>query len=79
MMLEGLSKEDQNQLGDPEKLVTACLDLVYRQGPFQEGDAGFRLPFGSDALEEIRAKCNATLSMLERWDAVIKNTHFGVE
>ena len=77
-MLEGIGKEDGNQPGNPELLVEAVADLVRREGKFKDvADVPFRIPFGSDAFTEMKAKCEETLAMLQAWQSVIKSTDFG--
>ncbi|KAK6373458.1 hypothetical protein LTS17_008478 [Exophiala oligosperma] len=76
-LLSGLGKEDQNQPGDPVKLVEIILDLVRQEGAAANRDVPLRLPLGVDCFDEMKAKCEETLQLLENWENVIRSTNRG--
>lgn len=76
--LAGLAKEDQAQPGDPVKLVKIILDIVRGEGVAQGRTTPFRLPLGVDVYDDIKAKCEETLKLLEDWSDVIKSTDIEV-
>jgi hypothetical protein len=71
-----LAGEDQNQPGDPVKLVGIILDLVRGEGVAEGREVPFRLPLGSDCYEDLKAKCEETLRLLEEWGPVIRSTDY---
>lgn len=75
--LEGLSKEDHAQPGDPVKLVEIILDLVRGEGIAEGSQVSFRLPLGIDVFDDIKAKCEKTLKLLGDWESVIRSTNHG--
>lgn len=76
LLLEGLSKEDSAQPGDPVKLVEIILDVVRGEGVAVGREIPFRLPIGNDCCEEVKAKCEETLRVMEEWGPVIRSTDF---
>ncbi|CAI6331460.1 unnamed protein product [Periconia digitata] len=72
--MEGLAGEDQNQPGDPVKLVEIVLDLVRGEGVAQGMEVPFRLPLGVDCYTDVKEKCEATLATLETWKNVTRST-----
>ena len=53
------------------------MHLVRQEGLAQgRRDIPFRLPLGVDCYEEISAKCEDTLSILNDWEAVIRTTNY---
>ncbi len=72
--LEGLAREDQSQPGDPVKLTEIVVDLVRREGIANGREVPFRLPLGIDCFDEIKAKCEETMKLLEDWKDVIRGT-----
>lgn len=72
-MLKG---EDSNQPGSPEKFVRLALDLVREEGCAQGKDIPFRLPVGTDAVEEIRRKLRETAAAMDAWEGVITSTDY---
>lgn len=76
-LLSGLGNEDQNQPGDPVKLVEIILDLVRQEGAAANRDVPLRLPLGVDCFDEMKAKCEETLQLLENWENVIRSTNRG--
>ncbi|OCT49314.1 putative oxidoreductase [Cladophialophora carrionii] len=73
-LLEGLAREDQRQPGDPVKLAKIVVDLVRGEGVAQGRYVPFRLPLGIDCFDEVKAKCEETLKLLEDWKDVIRST-----
>lgn len=71
-----LAGEDQNQPGDPVKLVGIILDLVRGEGVAAGREVPFRLPLGTDCYADLKAKCEETLRLLEEWGPVIRSTDF---
>ncbi|EPS39210.1 hypothetical protein H072_6981 [Dactylellina haptotyla CBS 200.50] len=74
--LEYLAKEDRAQPGDPVKLVNIIVDLVRGEGVAEGKEVPFRVPIGTDCYEEVRGKCEQTLSVLGDWETVIKSTDY---
>lgn len=77
--MKGLAGEDQNQPGDPAKLVEIVLDLVRGEGVAQGMEAPFRLPLGVDCYTDVKEKCEATLATLENWKEVAKSTDIALD
>jgi hypothetical protein len=69
-----IAKQDQTQPGDPVKLVEIILDFVRQEGVAEKREVPFRLPLGTDAYDEIKAKCEDTLKLLGEWEKIIKST-----
>jgi hypothetical protein len=74
--IQGLAMEDQTQPGNTEKAVEIILDLVRNEGCAVGREVPFRLPLGTDCYESVKAKCEATLKLLEDWENVIKSTNY---
>lgn len=72
--MEGLAGEDQQQPGDPAKLVEIVLDLVRGEGVAHGLETPFRLSLGIDCYTEIKEKCEATLATLENWKDITRGT-----
>lgn len=70
----GLDGEDMNQPGDPVKLVEIIIDLVRRQGVAEGREVPLRIPLGVDVFDDMKAKCEETLALLEDWGDVIRST-----
>jgi NAD(P)-dependent dehydrogenase (short-subunit alcohol dehydrogenase family) len=75
--MKGLTGEDQNQPGDPAKLVEIVLDLVRGEGVAQGMEVPIRLPLGVDCYADVKNKCEATLAVLENWRDVARSTDIG--
>jgi hypothetical protein len=73
-LLGGLAKEDQTQPGDPEKFVKIILDMVRQEGIAEGREIPFRLPLGTDCYDDIKAKCEETLKLLNEWEITIRST-----
>ncbi|EXJ57112.1 hypothetical protein A1O7_07456 [Cladophialophora yegresii CBS 114405] len=73
-LLTGLAKEDQRQPGNPVRLAEIVVDLVRREGLAQGREVPFRLPLGIDCFDEVQAKCEETLKLLEDWKDVLRST-----
>lgn len=73
---EGLAKEDQRQPGDPARLVEITLDLVRQEGVAEGRVIPFRIPLGIDVYDDMKAKCEQTLKLLEEWKEVILSTDY---
>lgn len=74
--LAGLGAEDQQQPGDPQKLVRIVADLVREEGVAKDKLLPLRLPLGNDVLTDIKAKCENTLQLLREWESVIQSTDY---
>ena len=72
----GLSGEDMNQPGDPVKLVEIIIDLVRQEGIAEGKEVPLRMPLGVDVFDDMKAKCEKTLELLDEWRDVIKSTDF---
>jgi NAD(P)-dependent dehydrogenase (short-subunit alcohol dehydrogenase family) len=77
--METLAGEDQNQPGDPAKLVEIVLDLVRGEGVAQGIEVPFRLPLGVDCYTDVKKKCEATLATLETWRNVARSTDMEIQ
>ncbi|KAF2257654.1 NAD(P)-binding protein [Lojkania enalia] len=75
-MIEGLAKEDHAQPGDPKRLVETILDMVRREGVAEGKEIPFRLPLGVDVFDDMKAKCEETLKLLDEWKKVIRSTDY---
>ena len=73
-LLDGLASEDRAQPGDPVKLVEIALDLVRQEGVAKGRNIPLRLPLGVDCYDDVKAKCEETLKLLEEWKGVIRST-----
>lgn len=73
--ITALAKESEQQPGDPVKFVDITLDLVRHEGVAAGKDIPFRLPLGEDVFVDIKAKCEETLSVLDRWAPIINSTN----
>lgn len=76
MLHQHLADADQKQDGDTRKAVKIILDLVRQEGCAAGRDIPFRLPLGPDCAEEMKAKCEETLKVLEDWKPIITSTNF---
>ncbi|KAJ9615700.1 hypothetical protein H2200_001776 [Cladophialophora chaetospira] len=74
--LDGLATENQRQPGDPGKLSEIVVDLVRREGVAKGREVPFRLPLGIDCFNDVQAKCEETLKLLEDWKDVIRGTDY---
>lgn len=74
-LLKGLGEEDQAQPGDPLKLVEIIVDLVRGEGVAKDRNVPFRIPLGIDAYDDLKAKCEETLKLLDEWKDVIRSTN----
>lgn len=72
--MEYLARESERQPGDPVKLSEIVVDLVRGEGVAKGREVPFRLPLGIDCYDEIKAKCEETLKLLEDWKDVIRGT-----
>ena len=63
-----------NQPGDPQKAAERMIDVVKGEGTAAGKKFPPRLPLGNDSMTAIRAKCEATLKLLEEWDDIIVST-----
>lgn len=75
-LLKGMAEADQNQPGDPIKLVEIVVDLVRQEGTAEGKEIPLRLPLGSDCFNDVKAKCEETLKMLKEWEPMIKGTDY---
>ena len=73
-MLDYMSSQNGKQPGDPSKLVAIVLDLVRQEGKAGGREVPLRLPLGSDCTAAIRAKCEETLQVLDKWQDVCEST-----
>lgn len=65
-----LAEKDGKQPGDLAKGARVIVDTL--SGRY--GELPVRLPLGNDAYETIRAKCESTLELLEKWKPIITAT-----
>lgn len=73
---QGLQQQDMRQPGDPKKFVEIVIDLVRQEGCAAGRVVPFRLPVGTDAIEEIRDKLESTTRVIEDWGSVILGTGY---
>ncbi len=73
-MIEKLVAVNGKQPGDPKKGVKVIVDVVTGSGPAEGKKWPVRLPLGSDAVGFIRAKCQATLQLLDEWQDITTST-----
>ncbi|KAE8345035.1 hypothetical protein BDV24DRAFT_148475 [Aspergillus arachidicola] len=72
-----LERTDGAQIGDPSQAVQRILDAVYRTGYFAGNRTiPLRIVLGSDAMDIVRAKCQAMLDDLKEQENVGKSTDF---
>jgi hypothetical protein len=72
----GLDAEDRKQPGDPIKLAEIVLDLVRKEGIAEGKEVPLRMPLGIDVYDDVKAKCEETLKLLEEWKGVIRSTDY---
>ncbi|MCJ1455504.1 hypothetical protein MMC28_005859 [Mycoblastus sanguinarius] len=65
---------NNNQPGDPRKLVERIIDVVKSEGMAAGRPIPQRLPIGRDAMATIKKKCEATLKLCEEWETLITST-----
>lgn len=75
-LLTHIAEQDGAQVGDPKKLVDITLDLVRREGVTAGREVPLRLPLGNDVFDDIKAKCEETLKLLNEWETVIRSTDY---
>ena len=76
VLLGAIAAESGKQPGDPKKLVSVLLDLVRGEGIAKDRGVPFRLPLGSDCLDEVSKKVDQTRSVMEEWKDVVLSTDF---
>ncbi|CZR57759.1 related to ketoreductases [Phialocephala subalpina] len=69
-------KYHQQQPGDPAKGVQRIIDTVLGENDAAGKEFPVSLALGSDAVEQIRKKCEETLKLLDEWEAVSSNTNY---
>ncbi|KAF2718116.1 NAD(P)-binding protein [Polychaeton citri CBS 116435] len=62
------------QMGNPTKGATVIVDVLISTGCAEGRDIPPRLLLGSDAIETIKQKCSATVTLIDEWRDVIKST-----
>ena len=73
--IEGfVAATNNNQPGDPRKLVERIIDVVKSEGMAEGKAIPKRLPIGRDAMGAIKKKCEDTLKLCESWEALITST-----
>lgn len=68
-----------NEPGDSAKGVARMIDVLTGTGMAEGKVMPPRLPLGTDSLQAIRAKCEATLKICDEWEAFIKSTDVAAE
>ena len=69
-MRQYLDKTNGTQSGDPAKAAAVIVDVVRGEGVAQGRAWTGTLFLGSDAVRDVRAKCEATLQILRDWGDV---------
>ena len=72
----GLAGEDKNQPGNPVKLVEIVIDLVRKEGIADGKEVPLRMPLGVNVFDDVKAKCEETLGLLDEWRDVIRSADF---
>jgi hypothetical protein len=52
------------------------LDLVRKEGIAEGKEVPLRMPLGIDVYDDVKAKCEETLKLLEEWKGVIRSTDY---
>ncbi|KAF5015526.1 hypothetical protein F66182_13115, partial [Fusarium sp. NRRL 66182] len=78
-LTEELSQVYGNEPGDSVKGVARMIDVLTGTGMAAGKELPPRLPLGTDSLEAIRAKCEATLKICDEWEDLIKSTDVAAE
>jgi hypothetical protein len=68
-----------NEKGDPVKGVARMIDTLTISGMAEGKKLPPRLPLGSDSLQVVRAKCQATLKLCDEWEDLIVSTDISTE
>jgi hypothetical protein len=68
-----------NEKGDPVKGVARMIDTLTSSGMAEGKKLPPRLPLGSDSLQVVRAKCQATLKLCDEWEDLIVSTDIPAE
>ncbi|QKX53579.1 uncharacterized protein TRUGW13939_00658 [Talaromyces rugulosus] len=68
-----------NEKGDPAKGVARMIDTLTGSGMAEGKKLPPRLPLGSDSLQVVRAKCQATLKLCDEWEDLIVSTDIPAE
>lgn len=63
-----------NEPGDSVKGVARMIDVLTGTGMAAGKELPPRLPLGTDSLQAIRAKCEATLKICDEWEDIIIST-----
>lgn len=70
ILREYLQKTNGTQTGDPKKAAAVIVDVVKGEGVAQGRAWTGTLFLGSDAVRDVRAKCENILKTLEEWSDV---------
>ncbi|EED16544.1 hydroxybutyrate dehydrogenase, putative [Talaromyces stipitatus ATCC 10500] len=79
VLAKGLNELYGNEAGDLVKGVARMIDVLTGTGMAAGKELPPRLPLGTDGLESIRAKCQATLKICEDWEDLITSTDVVIE
>ncbi|KIJ47758.1 hypothetical protein M422DRAFT_226126 [Sphaerobolus stellatus SS14] len=71
-----LAAYNNNQPGDPKKLVQVILDVIRGEGIAEGRELPLGLPLGSDAFAAVKETLTRTDNVLTEWEDVIKSTDF---
>lgn len=63
-----------NENGDPVKGVARMIETLTGSGMAEGKPLPPRLPLGSDSLQVVRKKCQATLKLCDEWEKLIVST-----
>ncbi|CEI62373.1 hypothetical protein FVEN_g12065 [Fusarium venenatum] len=75
----GVATLSANSPGNPEVAVARMIELVKGTG-FAEGKTvPLRVPLGSDCLGRVKAKCEETLEICNKWEDVARSTDYTIE
>lgn len=69
----------RNEKGDPVKGVARMIETLTSSGMAEKKALPPRLPLGSDSLQVVRAKCQATLKLCDEWEDLIVSTDIPAE
>ncbi|KAI0490929.1 estradiol 17-beta-dehydrogenase [Xylaria cf. heliscus] len=71
---EAIIQMDDNQLGDVNKGARVIVDVLTQTGVGSGREIPVRLVLGSDAMQAIKNKINATHTLLKEWEDIIVST-----
>jgi len=74
IMMAAAATMHGTQPGDPHKAAEVVVDIVRGEGVAKGKAFPTRLPLGSDAVENLRAKAKEMLQICDEWEVVARST-----